>query len=294
VPVGRLTGDQLIELARLAERYGRGDVRLTPDQNVIIPHVPDTKLGNLTTEPLFKVLRYDPSEIMRGLVSCTGIEFCNLAVIETKSRALQIARTLESKVHHGKPIRMHWSGCPAGCGNHTVADIGLLGTKTTVDGKAVDAVDVFVGGASGPHAMAGVRVLESVPCSALPQVLEGWIRYYDPEKVRRQLRALAPAPAAQLTTLPVPRVEPPPMIAADALVEGASKTLVIDGIEAAVFKLGGKVYALENACPHAGGSLASGELVGDEIVCPLHGHRFNVKTGVCSTDPALRARCVRV
>ncbi|PYM90233.1 MAG: ferredoxin--nitrite reductase, partial [Candidatus Rokuibacteriota bacterium] len=94
VPVGRITGDQLAEVARLAEGYGTGEVRLTVDQNVIVPHVPDAKLGNLTAEPLLKVLRYDPSQIMRGLVSCTGIEFCNLAVIETKSRALQIARTL--------------------------------------------------------------------------------------------------------------------------------------------------------------------------------------------------------
>jgi nitrite reductase/ring-hydroxylating ferredoxin subunit len=228
------------------------------------------------------------------LVSCTGIEFCNLAVIETKSRALQIARTLESKVHHGKPIRMHWSGCPAGCGNHTVADIGLLGTKTTVDGKAVDAVDIFVGGASGPQAMPGLRVLESVPCSILPQVLEGLIRHYDPDKVRRQLRALAPTPAATPPALPEPRLEPRPVIAADALAEGTGKALVIDGIEVAVFRLGDKLYALENACPHAGASLAGGELDGDEIVCPSHGHRFNVKTGACSTDHALRARCIPV
>src|SRR2546425_13349108 len=86
-----IVGDQLKELARLAEAYAPGEVRLTPDQNVIIPNAPDAKLGNLPAEPLLKVLRYDPSEIMRGLVSCTGIEFCNLAVIETKARALQIA-----------------------------------------------------------------------------------------------------------------------------------------------------------------------------------------------------------
>src|SRR5881397_1879471 len=70
VPVGRIVGDQLKEVARLAEAYGTGEVRLTPDQNVIIPNVPDAKLGNLTAEPLLKVLRYDPSEITRGLVSC--------------------------------------------------------------------------------------------------------------------------------------------------------------------------------------------------------------------------------
>jgi len=130
---------------------------------------------------------------MRGLVSCTGIEFCNLAVIETKSRALAVARALEAKVHHRRPVRIHWSGCPAGCGNHTVADVGLLGTKAKVDGQAVDAVDVFVGGSSGPRATPGIKLLENVPCDALPRVLEGVIRHLDPEKVRRQLRSLSPA-----------------------------------------------------------------------------------------------------
>jgi ferredoxin-nitrite reductase len=104
VPAGRVSGDQILELARLADAYGTGEVRLSPDQNVIIPHVPDARLGNLTTEPLLKVLRYDPSEIMRGLVSCTGIEFCNLAVIETKARALQVAMHCSSR-SPSRPIR---------------------------------------------------------------------------------------------------------------------------------------------------------------------------------------------
>jgi len=190
VPVGRVTGDQLQEVARLADAYGTGEVRLTVDQNLIIPHVPDRTLGDLLKEPLLKVLRYDPSEILRGLVSCTGIEFCNLAVIETKHRALQIARSLEAKLPKGKPISIHWSGCPAGCGNHTVADIGLLGTKAKVDGKVVDAVDVFIGGSSGPQANQGIKVMENVPCDDLPQVLEGLSRYADFEKVRGQVRTI--------------------------------------------------------------------------------------------------------
>src|SRR5439155_1407235 len=53
-PVGRVTGDQLLELARIAERYGRGELRFTPSQNVLIPHVPDALLGELTGEPLLK------------------------------------------------------------------------------------------------------------------------------------------------------------------------------------------------------------------------------------------------
>jgi ferredoxin-nitrite reductase len=178
VPVGRLTDAQLFEVCRLAERYGTGEVRLTPGQNVIIPHVSDQRLGELLDEPLLQILRYDPSAIMRGLVSCTGIEFCNLAVIETKKRALDTARTLAQHLGAVKPITIAWSGCPAGCGNHHVADIGLQGTKTKVAGKVVDAVTIFVGGKSGKGARLAEKIMEDVPCDELPTVLEQLVRYY--------------------------------------------------------------------------------------------------------------------
>ena len=295
IPVGRVTSDQLKEIARLAEAYGTGEVRLTPDQNVVIPNVPDTKLGNLTAEPLLKVLRYDPSAIMGGLVSCTGIEFCNLAVIETKARALKLAQTLESKIHDGKPVRIHWSGCPAGCGNHTVADIGLLGVKAKVDGQTVDAVDVFVGGSSGPQPTQGVKILENVPCDTLPTVLEGLIRYGEPEKLRRRLRTIASTASAAPASADSPRARTDdagrkPILLREELPEGAGKALVVNGHEIAVFRCRGVLYALQNQCPHEGGSLAGGAVEGDEVSCPLHGYRFNLKTGACSTDPRLRAK----
>ena len=72
---------------------------------------------------------------------------------------------------------MHWSGCPAGCGNHAAADIGLLGKNVRINGEVVEAVDVFVGGKSGPNARPGTRILEDVPCSELPEVLERVIPY---------------------------------------------------------------------------------------------------------------------
>ncbi|MGH7254179.1 MAG: ferredoxin--nitrite reductase, partial [Nitrospirales bacterium] len=91
-----------------------------------------------------------------------------------------------AKVGQGlKPITMHWSGCPAGCGNHLVADIGLLGKKTKVDGKVVDAVDVFIGGRSGPDPKPALKLLEDVPCEDLPEVLAGLVRYHSREKLHR-------------------------------------------------------------------------------------------------------------
>jgi ferredoxin-nitrite reductase len=177
VPVGRITADQLFDVARLAEVYGTGEVRLTTGQNVIIPNVADEMLTALEAEPLLRELSPDPPRAIRGLVSCTGIDYCHFALIETKELALKIAHQLEPEVPSGKLLTMHWSGCPAGCGNHAAADIGLLGKNIRVAGALVDAVDVFVGGKSGPNARPGTKILEDVPCDELAHVLERVIPY---------------------------------------------------------------------------------------------------------------------
>jgi ferredoxin-nitrite reductase len=183
VPTGRITAAQLAEAARLADGYGSGEVRFTPEQNFIIPNVSDEKLGALVEEPLLKEFRYDPSELVRGLVTCTGIDFCDLALIDTKARALPLTRTLAEKFKDSKaPIRIAWSGCPAGCANHHLASIGFEGTKVRVNGRVVEAVDVYVGGRSGREPRAGQRIMEGVPCNDLPEVLEYLVQYYPKER----------------------------------------------------------------------------------------------------------------
>jgi len=187
-PVGRITGDQLLELARLAERYGRGQLRFTPTQNVLIPYVADTRLGDLIQEPLLKALPYNPSEVQRGLVSCTGTDFCNLALIDTKTRAMALAREFERRLESTRPLTVRWSGCPASCGNHYIVDVGLQGCKVKVDGKIVDGVHVFVGGRGGRDPRAGQKIMEDVPCDDLPAVLDRLIRFF-PRGERRKEEA---------------------------------------------------------------------------------------------------------
>ena len=178
VPVGRVTADQLFEVARVAELYGSGDVRVTTGQNFILTDVRESRLPELLAEPILQELRHDPSPITRGLVSCTGIDYCHMALIETKELALKTARELEGRLPHMKgALTMHWSGCPAGCGNHTTADIGLLGKNVRIGHEVVDAVDVFVGGCAGPKAVPGTKLLEDVPCRDLPVVLERIVPY---------------------------------------------------------------------------------------------------------------------
>ncbi len=200
VPVGRISAEQLFDVARLAESYGTGDVRLTIGQNLIIPNVPDNALSRLRNEPLLADFPVDPPGVIRGLVSCTGIDYCHFALIETKELALQTARHLALRSPGGRMLTMHWSGCPAGCGNHATADIGLLGKNARINGEIVDAVDVFVGGRSGPDARPGTKILEDVPCDELPQVLERLIPYWS----GKRSVAVTPSTPSAGSASPVP------------------------------------------------------------------------------------------
>ena len=180
VPTGRLDPEQMDELARLADVYGSGEIRLTTGQNAIIPNVPRERVPQLLQEALLEQFSPRPSPFVRGLVACIGTDYCNLALIETKSRAVALSQALHEKMGPGgNPLTIHWSGCPAGCGNHEAADIGLRGFKTKIDGKLVDAVAVYVGGRTGPYAVAGKEILATVPCDeAFPEVMADVIQSY--------------------------------------------------------------------------------------------------------------------
>ena len=193
IPTGRVNPDQLDELARLSDTHGNGEIRLTTGQNAIIPNVAAARVAKLLEEPLLTQLSPRPSPFVRGLVACVGTDYCNLALIETKSRAIALSEALHKKMGAGlNPLTIHWSGCPAGCGNHQAADVGLRGFKTRIDGKIVDAVAIYTGGRTGPHAIAGQEILETVPCDeSLPDVVANVIQSYRFDMEVRQHAALS-------------------------------------------------------------------------------------------------------
>ncbi|AFZ00089.1 ferredoxin--nitrite reductase [Calothrix sp. PCC 6303] len=171
IPVGRLNADSMFELARLAEVYGSGELRFTVEQNVIIPNISNDNLAILTTEPLLNKFKIVPEPLMRSLVSCTGAQFCNFALIETKNRALELIKALEAELDFTNPVRIHWTGCPNSCGQPQVADIGLMGTKVRKNGKAVEGVDIYMGGKVGKEARLGTCVTKGIACEDLQPVL---------------------------------------------------------------------------------------------------------------------------
>ncbi|HEX2033698.1 MAG TPA: ferredoxin--nitrite reductase [Chloroflexota bacterium] len=204
IPVGRSNAAQFSELARLADTYGSGRVRFTIDQNVILVDIPDRALPDLLAEPLLQELRPDPSPVLRGTVSCIGVDYCNLALAETKGLAGQVIQHLEATTLSGvpapathgangthgaatdgtasnghasvaallseRPVTLNWSGCPAACGNHQAADIGFLGGKSRVNGQVIETFDIFVDGRTGADPRPGQKVLEKVPAPDVPAV----------------------------------------------------------------------------------------------------------------------------
>jgi ferredoxin-nitrite reductase len=191
VPMGRVEPDQLMEAARLADAYGDGSIRFTTGQNLVIPNVPRERLDKLQQEALLDEFPISPSPFVRGLVACVGTDFCNLAQIETKQRALELSQALEQRLGpRHRPLKIHWSGCPAGCGNHQAADIGLRGLRTKVGDRVIEAVAIYTGGRTGPHAVAGKEVLEIVPCDAsLPEVVAGLIDAQQTPHIRKKPKA---------------------------------------------------------------------------------------------------------
>ena len=171
VPVGRLFADDMFDLARIAEVYGSGELRLTVEQNVIIPNIAAENIATLLTEPLLAKFTPNPTPLQRALVSCTGAQFCNFALIETKNKAVDLIRQLDAELNIPRGVRIHWTGCPNSCGQPQVADIGLMGTKARKDGKTVEGVDLYMGGKVGKDAHLGSCVQKGIPCEDLKSVL---------------------------------------------------------------------------------------------------------------------------
>ncbi|EFN52613.1 hypothetical protein CHLNCDRAFT_26644 [Chlorella variabilis] len=167
VPAGRLHAADFAALADAAEKYGDGSVRLTVEENVVLPNVPEAKLAALQADPLFQRFPIHGGNLLRGLVSCTGAQFCPLALIETKGRALEVVRELEAQLDVPAMVRMHWTGCPNSCGQAQVGDIGIMGAPAKLDGKAVEGVKIFLGGKIGENPEASMR------CAALPAAALG-------------------------------------------------------------------------------------------------------------------------
>jgi ferredoxin-nitrite reductase len=199
VPVGRMSGIELVEAARLARTFGDGTLRLGTDQNFVLTGIPEDRVEALLDEELLAKYSPFPGPFERGVVACTGSEFCRFAVVETKERAVTWARWLDTQLadepvgERPQPgavsrredagvIRMHFSGCSASCAQPQIADIGFRGDVAHVGERIVEAVDVGMGGSLGPDGAFIDWIENARPVDDVPDALLRTVRRYQSER----------------------------------------------------------------------------------------------------------------
>ncbi len=176
---GRLTGEQLEAAADLADKYGSGALRATVSQNLLFIDVPNEKAPELVRELGAIGLHVEGSPFWRGAVACTGTEFCKLAITETKGFTRWLVDELEERVpQFDQQLRLHVTGCPNGCGQHWIADIGIEGKKIKHEGKLVDAYYFCLGGSVGQHAGIARPVGYRAPAALVPEAIARLLREY--------------------------------------------------------------------------------------------------------------------
>ncbi|HEX5016788.1 MAG TPA: nitrite/sulfite reductase [Actinomycetes bacterium] len=183
--VGRVSGTTLSAVADLAEAAGSDQVRLTAQQKLLVLDVPREQVESLTAGLAAIGLDTGPSEFRRGAMACTGIEYCKLAIVETKALAASTIDHLENALpDFDAPLSLHVNGCPNSCARIQTADIGLKGSIAwDEDGNAVDGFQVHLGGSFGPDAAFGRKPRGlKVTAKQLPLYVERVARKYSEQR----------------------------------------------------------------------------------------------------------------
>ncbi|AWZ04534.1 MULTISPECIES: nitrite/sulfite reductase [unclassified Streptomyces] len=173
--VGRVDGATLTKIADVAERHGSGRLRTTAEQKMIVLDVEADKVDSVVAALEALDLRVKPSPFRRGTMACTGIEFCKLAIVETKARGASLIDELERRLpEFAEPLTININGCPNACARIQVADIGLKGQLVLDDeGNQVEGYQVHLGGALGLEAGFGRKVRGlKVTSAGLPDYVE--------------------------------------------------------------------------------------------------------------------------
>jgi sulfite reductase (ferredoxin) len=188
---GRVSGSALVAVAKAAERVGSHRVRFTPQQKLLVLDVAESEVDSLRAELTKLGLHTDPSPWRRGVMACTGIEFCKLAIVETKARAADLVANLEERLADitgevTAPISVHINGCPNSCARIQTADIGLKGQIVTdAEGNQVEGFQVHLGGGLGLDAgfgrkMRGHKVTSAELTGYVERVVRGFVDQREP------------------------------------------------------------------------------------------------------------------
>ena len=176
---GRITAEQMRHAADLADRFASGELRTTNMQNLLVVNVPRLQAESLAKELDAIGLRVGGSPFFRGVVACSGTEFCKLAITETKSFSRWLVEELEDRLPgFEQHLKLHVTGCPNSCGQHWIADIGIEGKKLKVGDRMADAYYFCLGGAVGLHQSIARPVGYRCLATEVPDAIERLLRRY--------------------------------------------------------------------------------------------------------------------
>jgi ferredoxin-nitrite reductase len=171
-PVGRISSQQMHDLAAIADRYGRGELRLTVWQNLIIPGIADDQLDAATAAVIATGFDYRPAAVTGGLIACTGSRGCKYAAADTKGNAIALGDFLKTRVSLDQPVNIHLTGCPHSCAQHYIGDIGMMGVKVkTATGETVEGYNIVLGGGADDTQAVAREVWKSIPFTEVPDLM---------------------------------------------------------------------------------------------------------------------------
>ncbi|CAA6696764.1 Ferredoxin--nitrite reductase (EC [Lentimonas sp. CC19] len=186
VPVGRMMPRQVRAIAKLADTYGRGDIRLTAWQNLIIPGIKDADVEAVKAAILEMGFHYKATTVSGGLIACTGSAGCKFAASNTKSHAVQLAKYLESEIELDQPINIHLTGCHHSCAQHYIGDIGLIGAKVKIDGESVEGYSVVLGGGVDERQAIAHEVFSGTAFDDLKPLLLNVLKTYQTKRLKQE------------------------------------------------------------------------------------------------------------
>lgn len=348
VPLGRMTWRQLEGLALLSKKWGDGQLRTTHEQGIAIANIPTGFKDAAATDAAALGLTIHADSLARNTIACTGSQFCNIAVTETKGHMLKLIEKLRQRALMLHGIHIHMSGCPSSCAQHFTADIGLKGVRVRRLLGTREGFDVLLGGGIAGRVHMGLPYKLGVDVDQLPQLIEEVTQEYylkhksgqtfsaywreclqnleaakvgdhdykpptwicegcdyhhvgeDPPvfcpscaglrrlfaRVDETEQPESPVSGNATTDTPAPRDDGFVFAAKEETLSTSEGLHVgIDGREYALFRIDGKVHAIDDACPHEGASLSEGEIENGVVSCPWHGWTFNACNG-CGIDPA--------
>lgn len=175
---GLLRVDQARGLAELASEYGSGELRLTAQQNLLIPGLPDTQLHRVKEALADLELEWTASAFRSGMLACTGSAGCPFAAGDVKRRAEELAQHLEQQIRFEQPLTIRFSGCHHGCAEHGLADIGLLALRSEPGGRGGECYQLFLGGQVSGGPRLGREFASRVPAAEVPRVVQGVVESY--------------------------------------------------------------------------------------------------------------------